>query len=78
MEDIVFDNGYRAELIDNCITKQSTLRLYSPDNLFLASVPSDKEHYRAAAEGLLYGYFAGWQRCKRQMTEKITYALNGT
>lgn len=69
-----FPNGFKAELNYNTISNESTLRLYSPDDLFLASVPCKKENFIAAAEGLLNGYFAGWRDCKYRMTEAVNAA----
>ena len=70
----LFSNGFKAELMYNTISKGSTLRLYSPDDRFLASVPCKEEDFSAKAEGLLNGYFAGWQDCKFRMTEAVKSA----
>jgi len=69
-----FPNGFKAELNYNEITKSDTLRLYSPDETFLASIPCEERNFHAAAEGLLNGYFAGWRDCKYRLTDAITNA----
>lgn len=68
---ITFDNGFSAELVYNSFSDAHTLRLYSPSGLQLASVPSDEEHFQAAANGILQGYFAGWRNCKHKLAQDI-------
>lgn len=69
--ELLFANNFKAELCHNTISKGDTCRLYSPDDVFLASVPCEPKDFDATAHGLLNGYFAGWRACKFKMTEAI-------
>lgn len=74
MMELLFPNGFKAELGHNTISKGDTLRLYSPDDVFLASVPCEEKDFCAKADALLNGYFAGWRDCKFKMSEAIKAA----
>ncbi len=73
---VEFANGYSADLIYNTVSNSFTLRLYSPNELQIASVPTDEEHFYAAAEGLMYGYFAGFRDCKQKLAKEILEVCN--
>lgn len=73
---ITFDNGYKAYLVYNEISKTNVAQLYSPEGVFLTSVQCMAKEFDIAANALMYGYFAGWSKCKQAMKESVLSACD--
>lgn len=74
VEDIVYENGMVARFSKNIVPSHSCVRLYSPDNRMIASAPTDAEHAKATATGLMYGYMSGWSDCGRAIRVAVADA----
>ena len=71
-----FENKFWAEFTYNEKEKRYITRLYSPDDVFLASIHCSEDEFLPAAEGLMNGFFAGWRHCHALIEENVKKALN--
>ena len=69
--EVTFENNYKACLIYNAKTKENIVSLYSPEGMYLSSMPCLVKDFQTVGKALMYGYFAGWSDCKRIMTKEI-------
>lgn len=75
--DITFDNGFKAHLSHNPNSKHPYMvQLYTVNDMFLTSAPCNKDSFKEKAEGLMYGYFAGWSQCKAEISKNLKDAIN--
>lgn len=77
MNEHVFENGFKAELIHNEKSKEApyVVRLYTANDTFLSSVPCDPDNFKIAAKGLMYGYASGWGAHATMIARNIEEAL---
>lgn len=66
-----FKNGYKACMVYNTKTKNNIVSLYSPEGMWLSSMPCLAKDFNVVGEALMYGYFSGWSDCKRIMKKSI-------
>lgn len=75
--ELTFENDYKAYLNYNSVSKTYTAALYSPEEMFLSSVPypvylpPEMKYFKIIAESLMNGYFSGWRDCKRIMKKSV-------
>lgn len=75
MEKTEFANGFYAELTRSA-GQTPVLRLYTPDDICVASVPCQGSCIPEIAEGMMYGYFCGWRDCKRKIKDAVGAAMD--
>ena len=71
MKKIDFSNGFYAELSSPDHSGIRMIRLYTPDDVMVASMHGVEETFPFMAEGMMYGYFCGFWDCKRKIREKL-------
>ncbi|MBQ9613068.1 MAG: hypothetical protein IJV14_10880 [Lachnospiraceae bacterium] len=75
--DIEYENGYKAKFTSNILKKNSKVSLYTPDGRFASSIILNTEApptlmVKAAADGLLHGYFSGWADCRAKIRGELS------
>ena len=74
--EITFGNNYKALLIENEWEQTKVARLYAPNDLYLAGAYCTEESFKAVAEALMDGYFAGWRDCRSAIKNSVLKAVD--
>ena len=73
--EIQYPNGFTSILTHNAKDGAWLARLYAPHDQFVASCPCAPENFKGTSDGLLYGYFAGWEQFRSSMTASVEALL---
>ena len=75
MEDIDFENGFKAECIHNKISNHYIVRIYYRGLLVTGKPLKQLSDYEEVANALMTGYINGMYDGKKDITNKVKEAL---
>ena len=76
MDDVNFENGFKAECVHNGLNNDYTVRIYYRGLMVTAKPLKQLSDYEEVAKALVTGYINGMYAGKKEIVNKIRTALH--